>query len=192
MKLSAILFAAGLLAVVPADAPSQVRGNAQFQITKIARILINSPDYNVTGSEQFQSERNDEWLAVEVAFEAAPEFTDEMTVRYFVLLNGKVLTGEVTHVNVAAGRERRSVMYVPPRALARFNGNRAITLTAVQNIAVQILQQGTVKSELSLARARPQWYTTIPNVSGFMLNKNETPFAPLYWDRYEQIKTPGH
>jgi hypothetical protein len=51
------------------------------------------------------------------------------------------------------------------------------------------VQQGTIKSELSLTRARPQWYSAIPNVSGFMLNKNETPFAPLYWDRYEQIKS---
>ena len=31
---------------------------------------------------------------------------------------------------------------------------------------------------------------TIPQVAGFVLNKSETPFAPLYWDRYEQIKTP--
>jgi len=28
-------------------------------------------------------------------------------------------------------------------------------------------------------------------MSGFVLNKNETPFEPLYWDRYEQIKPRG-
>ena len=82
---------------------------------------------------------------MEVEFTAAPEFTDELTLKYFVFLNGKVLTGEVTHINVAGGRERRSVMYVPPRALARLNNNRPITPSAVQNIAVQIVQQGTVK-----------------------------------------------
>jgi hypothetical protein len=37
-------------------------------------------------------------------------------------------------------------------------------------------------------RAQPQWYANMSQVSGFVLNKNETPFAPLYWDRYEQIK----
>ena len=31
----------------------------------------------------------------------------------------------------------------------------------------------------------------LPAVAGFTLNKNETPFAPLYWDRYEQIKPAG-
>jgi len=56
---------------------------------------------------------------------------------------------------------------------------------------VQIVQQGAVKNELSLARAPVQWFATLPQISGFVLNKNETPFAPLYWDRYEQIKASG-
>jgi len=56
---------------------------------------------------------------------------------------------------------------------------------------VQIVQQGAVKNELSLARAPAQWFATLPQISGFVLNKNETPFAPLYWDRYEQIKAFG-
>jgi hypothetical protein len=46
-----------------------------------------------------------------------------------------------------------------------------------------------VKAEASLNRAAPQWFATLPQVSGFVLNKNQTPFAPLYWDRYEQIKS---
>ena len=188
-------FAIGLaLALIPgpsSTAFAQARQLNEFQLTKITRILITTPDYAVGGSEQFPTDRNDEWLAIEVEFTAAPEFTDELTIKYFVFLNGKILTGEVTHANVTAGRERRSIMYVAPRTLARLNNNQAVTPTAVKNVAVQILQHGTLKSELSLARARPQWYTAIPNVAGFMLNKNETPFAPLYWDRYEQIKTPG-
>jgi len=61
----------------------------------------------------------------------------------------------------------------------------------VSNVAVQIVQQGVVKDELSLARAAAQWYAAVTPISGLLLNKNETPFAPLYWDRYEQIKTPG-
>jgi hypothetical protein len=56
---------------------------------------------------------------------------------------------------------------------------------------VQIVQQGAVKSELSIERQAPNWFTSMPQVTGMVLNKNETPFAPLYWDRYEQIKTPA-
>lgn len=125
---------------------------------------------------------------MEVEFAAAPEFTAELTFKYFILLNGKLLTGEVTHVNVAAGHENRSVMDVSPQALARFIGKGVLTSNSVQSIAVQLLQKGAIKDEMSFTRGAGQWYAGLPPVSGVVLNKNETPFAPLYWDRYEQIK----
>ena len=170
---------------------AQTRQAADFQLTKINRNLISTPQFAYTGAQQYPTNQRDRWLEVEAEFIAAPEFTEELTFKYFILLNGRLLTGEVTHTNIAAGRENRSVMYVSPRVLARFMGRNPVTPNAVQNIAVQIVQQGTVKDELSLARAAPQWYAGLPHASGFVLNKNETPFAPLYWDRYEQIKTPS-
>jgi hypothetical protein len=176
--------------VLPVVANAQTRG-ADFQITKITKNLISTPQFTYTGAEQFQSDQRNRWLEVEVEFAAVPEFTDELTFRYYILFNGKLLTGEVTHTNIPAGRTNRSVMYVSPRTLARFSDNRSITANMFQNIAIQIVQQGAVRDELSLVRASTQWFASLPQVSGFVLNKNETPFAPLYWDRYEQIKTPN-
>jgi hypothetical protein len=170
---------------------SQAAGG-QFQLTKITKNLITTPQYTYTGAQQYTADQRDRWLEVEVEFAAAPLFTDELTFRYFILVNGKVLTGEVTHTNIAGGQQRRSVMYVPPQGLARALDNRPVSATSVQNIAVQIVQQGAVKDELSLSRAAPQWYKTVPALSGLVLNKNETPFAPLYWNRYEQIKSLSH
>ena len=43
-------------------------------------------------------------------------------IRRFILFHGKLLTGEVTHVNILAGRENHSAMYVAPRLLAGFHG----------------------------------------------------------------------
>src|SRR2546429_6208942 len=123
-------------------AAAQTRGASEFQITKITKNLISAPQFTYTGAEQYQTNQRDRWLEVEVEFSAAPEFTDELTFKYYILINGKLLTGDVTHTNIAAGRENRSVMYVSPRALARFNANRPITPVTVQNIAVQIVQQG--------------------------------------------------
>jgi hypothetical protein len=160
----------------------------EFQLTKITKNLVSTPQFTYTGAQQYPTNQRDRWLEVEVEFSATPDFTDELTFKYLILVNGKLLTGEVTHVNVAAGRENRSVMYVSPRALARFLGNAAVTPNSIQNVAVQITQKGAVKTELSFNRAPGQWYAGLPAISGFVLNKNETPFAPLYWDRYEQIK----
>jgi hypothetical protein len=168
-------------------AAAQTRPAAEFQLTKITKNLISTPQFAYTGAQQYPTNQRDRWLEVEVEFTAAPEFTDELTFKYFILFNGRLLTGEVTHINVAAGQENRSVMYVSPRTLARFMGNRAITPNAIQNIAVQIVQQGAIKDELSLIRTPPQWYASLPRVTGLVQNKNETPFAPLYWDRYEQV-----
>ena len=184
----ALGFMSALTLFVAASAFAQPRG-VDFQLTKITKNLVSTPQFGYSGAQQYPTNQRDRWLEVEVEFAAAPEFTDELTFKYFILLNGKVLTGEVTHVNIAAGREIRSVMYVSPRGLARFVGKGVVTTNSVQNVAVQILQKGAIKDELSLVRAPGQWYAGVAAVSGFVLNKNETPFAPLYWDRYEQIQT---
>lgn len=165
------------------------QGRSEFQITKITKNLITAPQYTFTGAEQYQTDQRERWLEVEVEFMATPQWTDELTLRYYILFNGKLLTGDVTHTNIASGRGNRSVMYVSPRSLARFGSGQVVTANSFQNIGVQIVREGAVKDEQSLARAPLQWFSTLPQVSGFVLNKNETPFAPLYWDRYEQIKT---
>ena len=188
MKLKQLLALIACVVAFSSSTFAQARGG-EFQITKISRNLITAPQFTYTGAQQYQANQRDRWLEVEVDFSASPEFTDELTFKYFILVNGKLLTGEVTHTNIAGGRDIRSVMYVSPKTLARVMGNRPLAPNAVQNIAVQLVQQGAVKHELSAERTQPNWYATMPQIAGLVLNKNETPFAPLYWDRYEQIKT---
>src|SRR6266853_639929 len=171
-----------LFIFVPLIAGAQTRAATDFQITKITKNLISTPQFAYAGGEQHPTNQRDRWLEVEVQFTATPAFTDELTFKYYILFNGNLLTGEVTHVNIPARRENRSVMYVSPRALTRFGNNRPIVANSFQNIAVQIVQGGAVKGELSLARAPAQWFAAMPQISGFVLNKNETPFAPLFWD----------
>jgi hypothetical protein len=191
MKKPALLFSAICLLGLAGPAAGQGTG-AAFQVSKITQKFITNPQYSYNGAEQYQANQRDMWLEVEVEFIATADFSDDVTFKYFVLLNGKVLTGEVTHTNIAGGRGLRSVIYASPKVLARFNGNRPTAANTIQNIAVQIVQQGTVKDEASMTRGPAQWYATLPQVPGFLLNKNDTPFAPLYWDRYEQIKPAGH
>jgi len=174
----------------PLAVVAQIRAVPEFQLIRITKNLISSPQFAYTGAPLYPASQRDRWLEVEVEFVAALEFTNDLTLKYFILVNDTLLTGAVTHCGVTAGRENRSVMYVSPRVLERITGKRTMATGAVQNIAVQIVQEGVVKDELSLVRAQPQWHAAMPRVAGLVLNKNETPFAPLYWDRYAQIKTP--
>lgn len=178
-----------LVSLCTGSAFAKGRGG-EFRINKITRDLITSPDFNFSGAEQ-QRSNHERWLRVDVQFSAAPAFTDELTFKYYILVGGKVLTGEAIHVDILAGRELYSVMYVPPHALAYLLHTRTPNTNGIENIAVQIVQKGEVKDEFMLARGRPDWFTTLPALSGFLLNKNETPFAPLFWDHYEQIKPAG-
>ena len=177
------LFCFAVLPVSP-QAPT-----GQFQITKITKNLITSPQFSYGGAQRYAADQRARWLEVEVEFTSTAEWADEVTLRYLILVNGQLLTGEVTHMNVAGGREARSVMYVSPPTLARVMNNRPLGPNSIQNIAVQIVQEGVVKDEQSLNRGQAEWYKGLPSLSGLVLNKNQTPFAPLYWDRYEQIKT---
>ena len=192
MKTIQLLLLAMAMCCLPSSTRAQAPATGNFTITKITKNLISAPQFTYSGDEQYVANQREMWLEVEVEFTSTAEFADDVTFKYFISVNGKILTGEVTHMNVLAGKGNRSVMYVPPKALERFNGNRPVTQNAIQNIAVQIVQQGAVKDEANYARAAANWYASLPPVPGLMLNKNETPFAPLYWDRYEQIKPPGH
>ncbi len=162
----------------------------EFQLTRITKNLITSPVFSYSGGPDFPIENTpSRWVEVEAEFISLPELTDELTFKYFVLFNGKLFAGEVTHINIPAGRENRSVMYMTPQSVARFAGRGILTPNSIQNVAVQLLQKGTVRSELTLNRAAPRWYAALPAITGLLLNKNETPFAPLYWERYPQIKS---
>lgn len=185
-----VLTLLGAVSFIPIACFGQARGS-DFQLSKITKNFISAPQFVYTGAQQYRTDQNERWLEVEVEFISAVAFTDELTLKYFILINGTVLPGEVTHANILARRDNRSVMYVPPAVLAHLLSNRPVTPASVQNIAVQIVQGGGVKDELSLVRGPPQWYTTIPALNGLVLNKNETPFAAIYWDRYVQIKKQG-
>ncbi len=116
MNAKSILTAVATVFVFAGAAFGQARPPAvEFQVTKITKDLITSPEYSYNGGQQYPTNQRAQWLQVEVEFAAAPEYTDELTLKYFIAISGKVLTGEVTHMNVAAGRENRSVMYVAPR-----------------------------------------------------------------------------
>src|SRR5213080_2850604 len=123
-----------ILSAIVTTVMAQPRGAVDFQLLKINTNFISSPQFTYAGAEQFQTDQRERWLEVEVTFACAPELTDELTLKYFILFNGKLLIGEVTHVNIAAARENRSVMYVTPRALDRFGNNRPITANSCQNI----------------------------------------------------------
>ena len=161
---------------------------ADYQIVKVLPAVIRTPQYTFTG-DQRRTGQALQWLEVEVNFMSNVPFTDEMTFRYYILVGGKCLTGEVTHVSIPRGRDLYSVMYVSPRTLEQVLGGKTITGSSIENVGVQMVLKGQVVDTKSFKeQGNPQWWQGMQQIPGLVFNKNDTPFAPLYWDRYEAIK----
>jgi hypothetical protein len=168
-------------------------GRPDYAIKKIQPAVDLTPEISFNfGPNQHPVPRSQQWLEVEVNFESNVDWTDELTFKYYILLDDQCLTGEVTHIDIPKGRDLYSVMYVSPRTIARILNNKPMTSQDIVDVGVQIVSKGQVLFTKSYkAQGDQQWWQSLQQISGKVLNKNETPFAPLIWDRYEQIKAPA-
>ncbi len=178
-------------------------------IAKISPSLEKTPQFNLTIGPQRRADSQN-WLMVEVDFSYQPkgrndpQFIDELTFNYYILLNNRgakqpqptLLVGSITHVAIPAGTGLHSVAFVSPRTLQQFFGGKPPTspAQAVMAVGVTITRQGQIVAGESIGegKGKPQWWNNFQQTQGYVLNKSETPFAPLFWDYYEALKSkPG-
>jgi hypothetical protein len=139
------------------------------------------------------------WLEVETEFDSIQEFP-ELTFKYSLILTGKngvppkLLEGEVVHVDVAPGRERHSVMYIAPKTLNRLSDNKMFSVNNIYGIYVEISSGGQIIA-FGQKSAKGTYENFVKSrdaltdkVTDAFLNKNQTPFAPLFFDYHEAVK----
>ncbi len=187
-------FASFLLALfsmavaVDAQAPVQVT-KQNIKVAKVIPALVATPEFSVDIPNKRAEKMK--WLEIEVEFDVekidATQVIDELTFKYTLLLNGKLYTGEVTHVNIPKGNNHYSVMYMSPRSLDRATLGKQLNQGMIQNIWVSVERQGAPLGEKSVAAGAipPQ-----EKITGMLVPKSETPFQVLWWDRYEAVKAP--
>jgi hypothetical protein len=166
---------------------------------------IQSPD--VGGNTGVKNWKAKDWLEAEVKFKVEmpksykEKFVDSVTVKWFVAIKNPsgsgyaLLEKEVTHVNVAVDEDVYSSVYLSPSAIMRISGRERASKSVVSHVGGEILVNGTSietnKDRYFSSKGKPGWwvssklskYDRIP-----LLNKNETPFKFLWWDRYAEIK----
>ena len=181
------------------------QANTDFKITTVTPDLVTTPEFSVSfGPKNKKVSKNKEFIEIEASFDwqpraKDPQFLDDLTLNYYVLLNNKskeyprgtLLTGSVTHTAIPQGKGLNSVMYISPRTIERFfDGKAPSTVSAaVKDAGVVILKQGQPVADLSWKGSGRWWEKEGEPTPGYLLNKSETPFAPLAWDYYEAIKT---
>jgi hypothetical protein len=153
-----------------------------LKIDKISPAVTTSPQYNVSNTTDKRSTYL-KWLEIEVEFSVdRVELVDELTFEYLVEINGKLCPGEISHINIPRGGGRYSVMYIAPRNLDRLTGNKPLTNAMIGNMWVTIKKQGQTLATKSLQPGVPKNLQQFP---GLLVPRDQTPFFPLWWDRYE-------
>ncbi len=183
-----------LVFLAPGLAPS-VLAQKGVEIVSISANSIKTADVNYSGDKR-RTPPSQNWMEFEVEFgyrpsAADPKILEDLNFKYFVYIKSldKVFSGEVAHMHVAEGKPRYSVMYIAPQTLSFLADGKTVQPSDVDPVAVQAFYKGQLVAETS-SRGAPkgQWWSSKPNVPGVLLNKNQTPFSALYWDRYELIK----
>ena len=148
----------------------------------------------------------------EVSKEAS-KFSDDLTVNFYILLNNAaisedkqptLLTGSTTISDVPYGKELHAAAFVAPQTLARyFIGKASSDGKVPTSIQQAIIDAGVTISDSSgvvaissfksaeVAKQRKGWWESesgMTRVSGRVLEKSQTPFAPLAWDYFVPSK----
>ncbi len=191
LSVAVLLALAGARQVV-GQAPSGVSRDS-LNIRRIDASRTRTPIYNQRSQINVREEVR-EWFRIEVEYQSTPDWLDEVTFTYHVLLRNddlarpgdprsafRLLRGQVTNVNVPRGRRNYSVMFIHPRTIERFG--------SIERIAVTASSGGVVMDTATEPESRTRWWEELPPVEGLLLNRLETPFALIAYDRYEAIKS---
>lgn len=165
--------------------------SADFDIKKVDVQFVTTPEYQV--NPPAKQVRGQKWMVIEVSFDAKPDFTDALEFNYYVLFAKRLFVGHITHVSIQKGRELHSVAYLSPKAIAQILEGRQPTASDLENVSVTIGKPG-ISAPISAKSWKPSngdWWASMKQEDGFVLNKSETPFAPLAWDYYEALKPAG-
>jgi hypothetical protein len=168
---------------------------------------LQSPE--VGGNTGEKNWKPKDWLEVEVKvkLDARPmpkdEHLDTLTVKWYVAVENTnaerggakylLMEKEVTHVNVPVGEEFFLSCYLSPATVKRLTGKDRAGKSSVKAVGGEITCPGAVAPARFTSEGNvsdPWWMSaTMQRTNKFpLLNKNETPFKGLWWDRYLEIQ----
>lgn len=153
---------------------------------------VNTPDYSVTASER--STRMKQWTRIEVRYETAPEWIDDLEFRFFVVVNNPkkpaeerhlMFTRNVQYIDIARGRDKMSTIFLRPNTVDRHGD--------VERVAVEVYYRGERAGFLSSTRDDQREWWTLPGAkamarTGYLWTRTETPFAFVAYDLFEQLR----
>jgi len=174
-----------------------------------ARVSSDRPSFDDLLSPEISAGKNKSfkpksWLEIETKLKvsmspAPPSATcDRLTVKWYVAIKNPersgtllLLTKDIDHVNVPLEEDVYASVYLSPASLKRITGSDRGGKNAVEYVGYEILINGQKVAE-GTSKGRPGWWAVAsPKISRSdavpLLNKAESAFSNLWWDRYAEV-----
>jgi hypothetical protein len=160
-----------------------------------------SPEFSGGKQKSFKPKS---WLEIETSLKVQmspvpPSKTAErILVKWYVAVEHPdkrgsylLLTKDITHVNVPLDEEIFTSVYLSPSSVKRLTGSDRGGKKAVYLVGYEVLVNGVKVAEAS-DKSKPGWWN-VPSAkisrsdSVPLLDKSESAFATMWWDRYAEV-----
>ena len=201
IALAAAMWFTGLVA---GTAYGQITPGGKAPFDKPTFDDIQSPEFMTAGGKQKRFKGKD-WLEIEIKLnlpssgaKGKGKVIEKLTVKWYVAVKNPdkagttlLLTKEVEHINIATDEDVYCSVYLAPVSIKRLTGFDRAGKNAVEAVGYEVLIDGT-KIGAGTSKFQPGWWDklsdkiarseTVP-----LLNKSETPFQAMWWDRYAEV-----
>ena len=174
-----------------------------------AKVVGDKPSFDDIPSPEFAGAKNKpfkpkDWLEIEVKLNMAlsPEpkskTCDKITVKWYIAIKNPekpntmlLLSKDIDYVNVPLQEDIYCSVYLSPSSIKRVTGAERSGKQAVEYVGYEVLMNGEkVASETN--KGKPGWWNAASDKISRseavpLLNKSETPFGPMWWDRYAEV-----
>jgi hypothetical protein len=174
-----------------------------------AKVVGDKPEFDDFLSPEFSGGKQKtfkakEWLDIEVKLKVslAPEpkskTCDKLLIKWYVAVKNPdkpgtmlLLTKDIEHVNIPLDEDIYCSVYLSPASIKRLTGIDRAGKSSVEGVGYEILVNGEkVASETTKWRVG-WWAVASDKISRSeavpLLDKTETPFRAMWWDRYAEV-----
>jgi len=124
-------------------------------------------------------------------------YLDEIQVNWHVVVKGQdrkayKISKSVTHVNIPTDEEVYVSVYLSPNTLRRITGKAKASKSDLEAVGGEVALNGEMVGFFSHGERAGWWRKPLKNVEATskfpLLDKTQTPFAALWYDRYAEVK----
>lgn len=175
-----------------------------------AKVIGEKPAFDDLPSPEFsggkqKSFKPKDWLEIEaklkVALAPAPasKTCEKLTVKWYVAVKNPeksnsmlLLTKDIEYVNIPLDEDIYVSVYLSPSSVKRLTGIDKGGKSAVEYVGYEVLINGVKAVEETNKGKAGWWNAASDKISRSetvqLLTKDESPFKPMWWDRYAEVR----